>query len=916
MDAIRTADGASAQPDRAEDPEIPLTIELDPVDWRWAAWRPRSLQSRPEPKPFDRADCVARLAKIGTRQYGFDWAWEDAGIADTLTSEEAAFWFTAMSRSGYGIKPKDLAAELAQQSPGAGLSVDAIRSAIRDNGRILQEWLMIPLANLLPFRQLSAWLQDDNVLGSWVAHHYFFAGLRKHVLPYVAQEDIDWLKNELRPKITLQHWPASSAACVNRFHLAACLGMPSELSAVVASWADDHFVTDPTSEAYQVPQYLVFGLGDGRSVAAHMRRLKLRLKTPQQIIAWLACTEYDGLDLVRDAVLAAGKRGAAEELLTSFARVKAPEAAPFMLELSLTSKAPALARKWLEDNPHCSIAGLIPLAGKGSKLAEAATQLLRDMRKRGHQDFLEKCLSKVIAARAVRVRQEMQAEAEANLPALDEATTPDWLREALATDKVAKANLPTWLRPAELPSLVIGKQRLNEEQVMAVLQRLRSGNLRACPPLLAALKAHADRMSLDAFAWDLFERWQGQGNPSKEKWMMGAVGFLGGDALALKLAPLIRLWPGQSQHQRAAFGLECLRAIGSDTALMQLSNIAQKVKFQALKRRAAECMDDIAQERGRSRAELEDHIVPDCDLDEHGSRVFDFGPQQFTFALDKNLKPMVRDSAGKLKSALPKPGAKDDEAKAATALADWKLLKKNLQEVLRAQGPRLERAMIVGRRWPRERFESLLVRHPLMTHLVRRLVWGVYGPKQQLLATFRLTEERDYADAQDKAFDPGPAERIGIVHPAHLDAAAAGAWGELFSEYEIIPPFPQLGRPIYKLEPGEESRTEITRFSHFQIQSMIFIAILNRQGWTNAGYMSGFHQMSFPGTGVTAVIECDSGSAGYDALRIGRCYFLAETEAPAESAAAPKRLTLGEVHPVVLSEVLRNLHALQNAAAK
>jgi hypothetical protein len=41
-------------------------------------------------------------------------------------------------------------------------------------------------------------------------------------------------------------------------------------------------------------------------------------------------------------------------------------------------------------------------------------------------------------------------------------------------------------------------------------------------------------------------------------------------------------------------GLECLRAIGTDVALMQLSGIALKVDFQALKAKAAECMDAIA----------------------------------------------------------------------------------------------------------------------------------------------------------------------------------------------------------------------------------------------------------------------------------------------------------------------------------
>ena len=149
---------------------------------------------------------------------------------------------------------------------------------------------------------------------------------------------------------------------------------------------------------------------------------------------------------------------------------------------------------------------------------------------------------------------------------------------------------------------------------------------------------------------------------------------------------MVRAWPGESQHQRAVFGLECLRAIGTDAALMQLNGIAQKLPFKGLKAKATELMEPIAKDRGLSRAELDDRIVPDCDLDERGGRIFDFGPRQFRFALGSDLKPMVRDEAGKLRDDLPKPGAKDDAARAAVAVEDWKRLKKQVREVAKSPG--------------------------------------------------------------------------------------------------------------------------------------------------------------------------------------------------------------------------------------
>ena len=292
---------------------------------------------------------------------------------------------------------------------------------------------------------------------------------------------------------------------------------------------------------------------------------------------------------------------------------------------------------------------------------------------------------------------------------------------------------------------------------------------------------------------------------------MGALGLLGSDATALKLAPMVRAWPGESQHQRAVLGLECLRAIGTDVALMQLNGIAQKLSFKGLKAKAAEMMEAIARDRGLSRTDLEDRIVPDCDLDERGGRDFEFGPRQFRFALGGDMKPMVRDETGKLRDDLPKPGVKDDAAKAAAAVEAWKQLKKQVREVAKVQAERLERAMVAGRRWTPADFESLLVRHPLMINLVRLVVWGGFDEKGRLISSFRVTEERDYADVDEATYRLDGLAAVGIVHPMHLTDAQRSAWGEILGDYEIIPPFPQLGRTVHRLEPEELGRKEIVR---------------------------------------------------------------------------------------------------------
>src|SRR5262249_12765726 len=156
---------------------------------------------------------------------------------------------------------------------------------------------------------------------------------------------------------------------------------------------------------------------------------------------------------------------------------------------------------------------------------------------------------------ADRVRREVLEHAEKVYEPFDDLKTPEWLRAAL---NVPPGKLPDWVNPLNLPPVTAGERRLNDDQLRALLAPLQAGPRRVVP----AVKEHADRAALDAFAWKLFELWLGEGAPSKERWAMTALGFLGGDAAVLKLTPLVRAWPGESQHQRAVHGLECLRAVG------------------------------------------------------------------------------------------------------------------------------------------------------------------------------------------------------------------------------------------------------------------------------------------------------------------------------------------------------------------
>ncbi len=89
----------------------------------------------------------------------------------------------------------------------------------------------------------------------------------------------------------------------------------------------------------------------------------------------------------------------------------------------------------------------------------------------------------------------------------------------------------------------------------------------------------------------------------------------------------------------------------------------------------------------------------------------------------------------------------------------------------------MNRPWSAGRRWSRDEFETLLVRHPLMTHLVRTLIWGAYDSAGALAATFRVTEDQSYANSQDETFDLAPFATAVLVHPLHLPSEGSNRPG-------------------------------------------------------------------------------------------------------------------------------------------
>ncbi|MBE8400161.1 DUF4132 domain-containing protein [Leptospira borgpetersenii] len=891
-----------------------------------------SVLPKEEPKPFD---LKTRIEKLSTLKRGIDWwtvDWTNQNIPLFMSKQEAHFWFLALTcmeglDGDYEEKKNKRTIEKLQsflnsQTIDGNLTLEkAIHLLERkaeawDEKRITPpSYIVFPFYHLFGLEKTIHFLVTYNHPNSMkqkdLTNGSYFEGFTR-LLPILDESERKLCKERIKPHLKPKELEEDET--IAPYLIAFDLGMKEELLPIVESWK-----SRKPDVYYSYSNYrkkIIFTLENPEIVKREMRKIGHLLGSVEELKRWITITQYSDLEWAALSVkemFSSYNNEKYKEMLKLFLGIQAPEVAKPMLHLYAVPKLAAETKNWFVDHPYFAIEGLVPAVLDGDKkISELAIDILQSLFARGYGETIVRESAKSVPEIQEKIKNEILENSTFMAEPFDDSTTPGWLADAIKA--VPKGKAISWVVAEELPPILIQKRKLSARQVTVVLSELKEKGLEESSTLLSGLKERSESASLDNFVWKLFELWISLGAPSKDKWAFTALGKLGGDRIALKLTPLIKVWPGESQHQRAVLGLEILKTIGSDTALMQLNGIAQKVKFKGLKEMANTFMESIAKKKGLRKSELEDRVIPDCGLDEQGKREFDFGPRKFQFVLGPDLKPMIKDEDGKLKDDLPKPNSKDDSDLANASVEEWKLMKKQIREVGKIQAQRMEQAMVTGRRWKVEEWEMLIAKHPLMTHIAKTILWWVHFPDQNdSIESFRLTEEKDYADIHDKSLNLQGGSYVGIVHPLLLSAEEKKSWGQSFSDYEIISPFAQLGRPVYVLSEEDKNKNEIPGFSKQKLKAEQLVFGLEKMGWSRgtAGDGGGFdeHSKQFLGDDVTAVIHYDGddlayGNIGGQDLVLEGAYFVKGLREPSSYEDKETKLSLKEINPVAFSETL------------
>jgi hypothetical protein len=453
------------------------------------------------------------------------------------------------------------------------------------------------------------------------------------------------------------------------------------------------------------------------------------------------------------------------------------------------------------------------------------------------------------------------------------------------------------------------------------------------------LRGRCGERALDAWMASLLRCWLqdiGTGTARKIRWVVPAAAVLGGDACAALLGPHLR---GDNFDMRCTgdVGVAALVEIGTRGALLEIAHLARKLPTKTRGEHAQKILQNLAAAQGLTPDQLQDRILPDCGLDAAGRRTFDYGPRQFELLLDEQLTAILRAGDGRRLTSLPKPNSKDDSARAAEARSAWKIAKTQIQRTARSLAARFEAAMISGETWSATEFSEYFLRHPLARHVVRRLLWrssaatattADVGAANELPADmgiadagastcFRLAEDGTLADFNDTTIElSSESVRVRPVHPLELESGARESWQRLFADYQIVGPFPQLDRPVFRLPAEQAERRIWTSFTHSQFDAKALVFPLESRGWARDGYADGgmltLHTRRFLGSGVTACLVYTPGAflgdlPGSGLQTLTELYFIGP-DAPGNSSRAA--LPLGRLPPIVFSETLRDLHTL------
>ncbi|WP_276479368.1 DUF4132 domain-containing protein [Paraflavitalea pollutisoli] len=445
--------------------------------------------------------------------------------------------------------------------------------------------------------------------------------------------------------------------------------------------------------------------------------------------------------------------------------------------------------------------------------------------------------------------QTVGADLEANA---DAAFVQEMIAGAQSRGKLDTPQEP-WLEESGMPALHYKDgSRLGVEAIRFLVYRMSRVKTMRSDIEARMLLAQIDRERAGEWARHLFQLLLDNGAKAEHKYLIALSALLGDDDTVDKLRTTTNNWLDENRSKMAEYGVGALALQGSNKALRWVEWYSRKYrnKKAVIGATALQALEDAAEELGITTQELGDRVVPDFGFDGL-FRHFKIGEDEYRAFVDSKFKICFFDEDNKSLKALPSGAS-------ATLKEEFKDLAKEIRDVVKSQSLRLEHYLVVQRSWAPEAWQSFFLNNPVMFIYATRLLWGIYIDGE-LKDCFVCQEDTTLVNIEDEEIDIPEGAVIRIVHPLHLTADLLQAWQRKFFDGSIEAIFPQLDRPVYRLEEADRTKKIIADFDGKLTEPGSIRGTLERYGWRkgqaeDGGMIPVFYFMDYDRK-VEAVLE-------------------------------------------------------------
>ncbi|KAF7788806.1 hypothetical protein PRUB_a1877 [Pseudoalteromonas rubra] len=368
---------------------------------------------------------------------------------------------------------------------------------------------------------------------------------------------------------------------------------------------------------------------------------------------------------------------------------------------------------------------------------------------------------------------------------------------------------------------------------------------------------YANKTVEDAYKW-LFKSHKETllGSAIKDKGMLCLIsGMIGAEAVELVSRYMKQHYTRRHQIEAMLTSL----ANSDDMAAIQLLlSTARRYRTHSVQETARTLIERIAERNGWSQDELADRTIPSAGFSVAGEmETFELGNRELKLALTSDLKISILNEQGKALKSLPQARQDDDTELYNQAKKQFNANKKELKQVIALQTQRLFEAMCCGREWTFADWQEYLWQHPVMYHLVQRLVWQFEIGNQWVAA--RPSDDGELLDLDDEELETDEITQVRLASGHEFTAEQLKLWLAHMKDYKVKPLFEQLAAAQFNLASIEPKQTQLTHFRGFLSDTFTLRGLLTKRGYQRSAAEDGgtffFYFKEFQSLGYRLIFE-------------------------------------------------------------